>query len=109
MSIGVHEVFGGIPEAFLEAFGADCLVTIGAAAPVAVRGILRAPHGQIAPDAGFEEPGVDGSRPTASFAEADVPGLADGHTVVHAGVTWTIRNPLPDGRGMVRCELERAE
>ena len=107
MTIPAHPVFGAMPDAFLDALGDECIVTIGGVSKT-VRGILRAPHEQIVPDAGYGEPGVNGARPRASFAEADVPGLKNGDRVTHAGVTWKICEPLPDGRGMVRCELERS-
>ncbi|MFC6490899.1 head-tail joining protein [Nitratireductor sp. GCM10026969] len=110
MTIPPHPVFGDMPDAFLDALGeggAD--VTIGGVPlPEPVRVIARGPFGAIAPDAGYGEPGVNGMTPKASFAEVDVPGLKDGDTMVFKGVAWKIREPLPDGRGMVRCELERA-
>lgn len=110
MSIPVHPVFGGMPDAFLDALGEDGAQITIAGVPLAepVRVVARGPFGAIAPDAGYGEGGVNGMTPTASFAEGDVPGLKDGDRMVFKGVTWIIREPLPDGRGMVRCQLERA-
>jgi hypothetical protein len=108
MAIAPHPVFGGMPGAFLDALGTTVTVKIGAAAPKAVRAIVRAPAGQIAGEAGYSAPGATGRIVTASFAESDVAGLSEGDLVTIGGVGWLVKEPLPDGRGMMRCELERA-
>lgn len=42
-------------------------------------------------------------------AEADLPsGYAEGDTVVVRGVSYKVKVPMPDGRGMVRLPLARA-
>jgi len=109
MTIPPHPVFTGMPAAFLDALGETGEVTIGGV-PLddPVRVIIRGPFGEVAGGAGYGEPGVNGMTPRASFAETDVPNISDGDKLTFRGVTWTVREPLPDGRGMVRCELERA-
>ncbi|WP_265518966.1 head-tail joining protein [Nitratireductor luteus] len=109
MTIPPHPVFGAMPNAFLSTLGEECELTIGGVPlPGPIRVIARGPFGSVAPDSGYGESGVSGMRPKASFAETDVPGLKDGDTMVFKGVTWKICQPEPDGRGMVRCELEKA-
>lgn len=110
MTIPPHPVFAHMPNAFLDALGeGGAQLTIGGVPlPEPVRVIARGPFGEIASAAGYGEPGVNGMTPKVSFHETDVPGLKDGDTMVFKGVTWKICEPLPDGRGMVRCELEKA-
>ncbi|WP_274426750.1 head-tail joining protein [Chelativorans sp. YIM 93263] len=110
MTVPPHPVFGHMPGAFLDALGEDgARVTIGGVElPDSVRVIARGPFGEVVPNAGYGEGGVNGMTPKASFFEGDVPGLKDGDTMTFKGETWKIREPLPDGRGMVRCELEKA-
>ncbi|WP_420798717.1 head-tail joining protein [Nitratireductor pacificus] len=108
MPIPPHPVFADMPGAFLDAFGVSCEVTISGV-PLAspVRAIVRGPSGEVITGSGYGEPGLNGMTPRVSFAVVDVPGLKDGDRMVLGGVTWVVREPLPDGRGMVRCELER--
>lgn len=106
MTIAVHPVFARAPDAFLRALGVACTVTIGEAEPLAAMVIARSPSGDIVPAGSFGEDGIVGPRLTASFASSAVPGLVDGDTLTIGATSWTIRNPLPDGRGMTRCDLE---
>ncbi len=108
MTIPAHPVFADMPDAFLDAFGETGELTIGGIPlPQPVRAIVRGPFGGVVDGGGYGEPGVNGMSPRASFAEADVPGLSDDDRFTFMGVTWIIREPSADGRGMVRCELER--
>ena len=70
---------------------------------------MRAPWSELAAASGDSSPGVKGKRVPASFAEADVPGLRNGDrvTIGVEGIVWRVREPEPDGRGMIRCYLER--
>lgn len=102
--------FDGMAEEFIDAFGnADVVLTIGGVTqPAPVRAIVRTPE-DIVDRGGYERPGVVATGPYASFNPADVPGLADGDSFVHAGVTWIIREPRHDGRAMLRCDLHKDE
>ncbi len=108
MAIRPHGVFADMPGAFTDALGDPVMVSPGGAAARCVRAVVRAPAGQPAGPVGKSAPGVIARMITASFAELDVPGLRDGDITVIGGVTFRVREPMPDGRGMVRCELERS-
>lgn len=108
--IPTHRVFRHLPAAFTRTLGYLVHVSVAGQAPRQVRVIVRAPMAELAGTSGDASPGVKGRRVPASFAEADVPGLRNGDevSVVEGGPVWLVREPEPDGRGMVRCELERA-
>lgn len=108
--IPAHGVFRHLPDAFTRSLGYLVSVAPGGAAPRQVRAIVRASMAEMAGVSGDAAPGVKGKRVPASFAEADVPGVRNGDvvTVVEGGAVWRIREPEADGRGMVRCELERS-
>ncbi len=109
MTIPAHPVFIDMPDAFLDALGEEGELTIGGVGlPAPVRAVVRGPFGEVVAGGGFGEPGVNGMSPKVSFVEADVPGLKDGDRFIFKGVAWIVREPMPDGRGIVRCELERA-
>lgn len=101
-----HGVFGALNRAIVGALGFECTVALpSGAATVMVK--ARAPSGALFGDAGHGRPGASGRLTDAVFVESDVPGLADGTIVTIAGEDWIARSPLPDGRGKVRCDLER--
>lgn len=104
-----HPAFADMPEAFLDALGTPVIVTIGGNPPKALRAIVRGPWAQIAAAGGYSAAGATGRMVTVSFAETDVPGIVENATRVNVGGgEWLVKEPLPDGRGMVRAELELA-
>jgi hypothetical protein len=109
LSFATHPVFARLPGAFTQRLGYPVLVAPGGQAEREVRAIVRAPFAELAGRSGDSAPGVKGRRVPASFIEADVPGLRNGDAVraEAGGPVWRVREPEPDGRGMVRCELER--
>lgn len=105
--IPAHPVFAGMNRALVNALGYDCTVALpGGAVTVKVK--ARAPSADIMADSGHGRPAVAARMTDALFVESDVPGLAEGTVVTIAGEDWVVRMPLPDGRGKVRCDLERA-
>lgn len=71
---------------------------------VAVRGFFSSAYAQA-----FEQPfGVSGSNPVAILPTASVPATPVGLTLVHAGTSYTITDPQPDGTGLTVLQLRRA-
>lgn len=110
MTVRIHDVFADLPGAFTGALGYPVTVSPAGGAARRVRAIIRAPMAELAGGFGEASRGVKGKRVPASFAAADVPGLRKGDPVVivDGGPAWLVRDPEPDGRGMIRCELERS-
>lgn len=107
MAIPAHGLFGPLNRAIVNVLGLDCVIVLpGGTVTVKVK--ARMPGGNLAADGGFGRPGVQGLLTDALFTEADVPGLADGTVLTLGGQDWIVRSPLPDGRGKVRCDLEKA-
>lgn len=109
MPVPRHPVFARMPVAFTGALGYAVTVSPAGGAARVVQAIVRASYAELAGQTGMGSPGIKGRRVPASFVEDDVPGLRDGDavTVVNGGPIWRVREPEADGRGMVRCELER--
>lgn len=109
MSFPIHPVFRRLPAAFAARLGYPVLVAPGGQAARWVRAIVRAPVAELAGRSGDSAPQVKGRRVPASFPEAEVPGLRNGDVVraEEGAPIWRVRSPESDGRGMVRCELER--
>lgn len=90
--------FDGLPDAFVGALGQAVTVTPVDGVPREIRAIFTA--------ASMETLDMVQPQPLLAARSADVDDLADGATVVVDGVTYTVRVPAPDGRGMTRLTLE---
>lgn len=55
----------------------------------------------------IESYNVRGTNPFVTVPLVNMPGVAVGQTMVVDSVTYTIRNILPDGTGIVQLELEQ--
>ena len=55
----------------------------------------------------FAALGVEGGNPVALAEAAKIPSVAQGDTLLIAGITYRVSSIEPDGTGMVLLQLER--
>lgn len=103
MPLPAHPVFAAMNRATTDVLGEPVTVALpggDAVVRARFRGLPAVAFGEVAQ--------AEMAEPRITFVAADVPGLADGTLVTIAGTGWTVRDPMPDGRGKISASLEAA-
>lgn len=102
----MSSIFDVLPSLFVQHLGdrEEMPYTHGGTT-VGVKGIVEMPAMMVD---GLSEPQIVDADASFHCAVADLPaGYGEGDTVVVRGVSYRVKAPMPDGRGMVRLPLMR--
>lgn len=98
------DIFDDLPDAFIEAFGEPVIYTPAGGTPVPLQAIWN--DGSLTSPLGFD-PAADTGKTRLSVRAADLtPAEGDTAQRLADGKVMNVAPPiLPDGKGMVSCEL----
>lgn len=100
------DLFDGLPAIFRDTFGEAVTYTKAGGAPSEIQAIVLTPALLVQ---GLAEIDVVTADTEIHCAAADLPvGYGEGDTVIVRGVSYRVKAPMPDGRGMVRLPLFKA-
>lgn len=102
----MSSIFDGMAALFVQHLGdRESFPYTHGDTTVDVRGIVEMPAMTVD---GFAEPQIVDADASLHCAVADLPaGFGDEDSVVVRGVSYRVKTPMPDGRGMVRLPLMR--
>jgi hypothetical protein len=103
----MSSIFDGMAALFVQHLGdREAFPYTHGATTVSVKGIVEMPAMTVD---GLSEPQIVDANTWLHCAAADLPtGYGEGDTVVVRGVSYRVKAPMPDGRGMVRLPLFKA-
>lgn len=102
----MSSIFDSMAATFVQHLGETVDYRHGPAT-ISLQGFVEMPS-MMAGGLGEDAPDSIETQISVSFAAADLPvGFASGDTVALRGRSYAVKAVLPDGRGMVRLQLER--
>ena len=103
----MSSIFDALPSLFVQHLGdREAFPYTHGATTVDVKGIVEMPAMMVE---GLSEPQIVDADTWLHCAVADLPaGYGENDTVVVRGVSYRVKAPMPDGRGMVRLPLFKA-
>ena len=102
----MSSIFDALPSLFVQHLGdREAFPYTHGTTTVDVKGIVEMPAMNVD---GFSENQIVDADASLHCATADLPtGYGDGDSVVVRGISYRVKAPMPDGRGMVRLPLMR--